>query len=226
MKCFLMKSMTLAFLMMLSMNVFAQEANNAEGKKFDWKTVPHFESQVIYLTDDDGNPLSNEDGTPQFRVLLRDQFGNYRSKESVKAQNKAIRKAMGRIAGKVGFGTIIGGAIGYGVSKLKGEKDKDAIVNSVVGGVVGGLAGYSFTEEDRRIAKEQKKSLKEQKKLIKAYSKTFTDEGIPVKAKANLTDVKGFDFLKGEPVSMAANDVKKELDSEAYNSTDTSAWDF
>jgi hypothetical protein len=227
MKRLFKKSVSLALLLMLSVNAFSQEATDStEKKKFDWKTVPVFSTQVVNLTDDEGNPLLNEDGTQQFRVFLVDQFGNRRSKESVNAQHKAVKKAIAHIAGKTTLGTVIGGGLAFGMAKLEGKSTKEALVHGAVGGVVGGLAGYSFTDEDRKIAKAQKESLKEQEKMIKEYSKTFTDEGIPVDAKADLTNVNGFDFTKGEPVSLAANDVKKELDSEAFNNTDTSAWEF
>ena len=219
---------TLATMLLLCAGIFAQEEQNdtTTKKKFDWKTVPVFTTQVVLLTDDDGNPILNEDGTQQRRVFLVDQFGNRRSKESVSAQHKAITKAMARISGKVGLGAVLGGLAGYGVAKLQGKSDKDALGDAAVTATVGALAGYSFTDEDRAIAKAQKSSLKEQEKMIKTYQKTFTDEGTPVDASVDLSNVNGIDFTKGEPVSLAANDVKKELESEAFNNTDTSTWEF
>lgn len=219
---------TIAAMLLLCAGIFAQEGQNdtKAKKKFDWKTVPVFTTQVVLLTDDDGSPILNEDGTQQRRIFLVDQFGNRRSKESVSAQHKAITKAIARISGKVGLGAALGGLYGYGVGKLQGKSDKEATEDAAVIAVAGALAGYSFTEEDREIAKAQRSSLKEQEKMIKTYQKTFTDEGIPVDASVDLSNVNGIDFTKGEPVSLAANDVKKELESEAFNSTDTTAWEF
>ncbi len=221
----LRKSVLFAMLLMSSVCV-AQNDSNTQGKKFDWKTVPVFTTQVVLLTDDDGNPLLNEDGTQQKRVFLVDQFGNRRSKESVKAQHKAITKAVGRIIGKVGLGALIGGGLGYLVAKNEGASNKDALGYAAAGAAVGMVGGYAISEEDRAIAKEHKKSLKEQKKLIEQYSKTFTDEGLPVDAKVDLTNVKGIDFTKGEAVSLSASEVMKEIESDAFNNTDTSAWDL
>lgn len=222
------KIIILAAMLLLCISIFAQDEQNdtTTKKKFDWKMVPVFTTQVVLLTDDDGNPLLNEDGTQQRRVFLVDQFGNRRSKESVSAQHKAITKAIARISGKVGLGAVLGGLAGYGLGKLQGKSDKESIKDAAVAAATGALAGYSFTEEDREIAKAQKSSLKEQEKMIKAYQKTFTDEGTPVDASVDLSNVNGIDFTKGEPVSLAANDVKKELESEAFNSTDTTAWEF
>lgn len=221
------KAVTLFAFILLSNVCVAQNSSDAQqGKKFDWKTVPVFTTQVVLLTDDSGKPLLNEDGTQQKRVFLVDQFGNRRSKESVAAQHKAITKAIGRIIGKVGLGALIGGGLGYLVAKDQGASNKDALGYAAAGAAAGMIGGYAFTDEDRAIAKEHKKSLKEQKKLIEQYSKTFTDEGVPVDAKVDLTNVKGIDFTKGEAVSLSASEVMKELESDSFNNTDTSAWDL
>lgn len=227
MKNLLKKSVTLfVFTLLSSMCVAQNSTDSQQGKKFDWKTVPVFTTQIVLLTDDNGNPLLNEDGTQQKRVFLVDQFGNRRSKESVKAQHKAITKAVGRIIGKVGLGALIGGGLGYLVAKNEGASNKDALGYAAAGAAVGMVGGYAITDEDRAIAKEHKKSLKEQKKLIEQYSKTFTDEGIPVDAKVDLTNVKGIDFTKGDAVSLSASEVMREIESDAFNNTDTSAWDL
>ena len=86
--------------------------------------------------------------------------------------------------------------------------------------------GGSLSNDQIAIINRHKESLDEQEKLIEAYSKTFTVEGTPVKADINLSNVDGIDFTKGEPVSMTAEQVKKEIESEGFNSTDTSAWDI
>lgn len=227
MKNLLKKGVTLfVFTLLSSMCVAQNSTDSQQGKKFDWKTVPVFTTQIVLLTDDNGNPLLNEDGTQQKRVFLVDQFGNRRSKESVKAQHKAITKAVGRIIGKVGLGALIGGGLGYLVAKNEGASNKDALGYAAAGAAVGMVGGYAITDEDRAIAKEHKKSLKEQKKLIEQYSKTFTDEGIPVDAKVDLTNVKGIDFTKGDAVSLSASEVMREIESDAFNNTDTSAWDL
>lgn len=196
----------------------ASQANDAAEKSIDWSKIPVFTTQSVIVTGDDGQPLLNEDGTPQRRVFLVDQFGQRRSKESVKAQQKAVRNACLKITGKIGGGAALGVLGGL----ASGKSTTDVIVS----GASGVASGVIASAEDIKIAKAQLKSLKEQNKLLEAYQKTFTDEGIPVDAKANLTNVDGIDFTKGEEVSMASADVIKELESEAFNTTDTSAWDF
>ena len=120
--------------------------------------------------------------------------------------------------GKVG----VGAAIGAGTALLSGGNKKDAIK----GGVAGGAAGAIYSAEDIAYAQAMKKSLKEQKKMFDAYCKNFTDEGLPVDAKADISKLTGLDLEKTEVVSTTTSKLLAELSSESFNSTDTSAWDF
>ena len=76
------------------------------------------------------------------------------------------------------------------------------------------------------MAVAQKKSLKQQKKLLEAYEKNFTDEGIPVDAKADLSKIKDLDLDEKKTLSMNAEDIKKEVESENFNTTDDTAWEI
>ena len=182
--------------------------SSSNGSKTDiLNNIPYYKAQRIYLTDNNGKKILNNDGTPQMRVLLVDQFGNYRSKESVKAQHAAINKSLVQLIINI-------------VNKVKGES------GSIIDKIISGFGGYLNSEEQIKIINGHQASLKEQNKLIEAYGKSFTAEGTPVKADINLSNVDGIDFTKGEPVSMTAEQVKKEIESEGFNSTDTSAWDI
>lgn len=178
--------------------------------KIKWDAIPVYTAQQINVMDVNGQPLLNEDGTPQVRVFLVDQFGNKRSKEAVKAQQKKLWEAVGKIAGKVGLGAIAGGA-------LSGD---------VEGALVGAATGAVASAEDIKMAVAQKKSLKQQKKLLEAYEKNFTDEGIPVDAKADLSKIKDLDLDEKKTLSMNAEDIKKEVESENFNTTDDTAWEI
>lgn len=179
-------------------------------KKINWEAIPVYHTQKITETDANGQPLLNEDGTPKVRVFLVDQFGNKRSKEAVKAQQKKLWAAVGAIAGKVGIGAVAGGL-------LKGD---------VEGAVAGAAAGAVASADDIKMAVAQKKSLNQQKKLLKAYEENFTDEGVPVDAKADLSKIKNLDLAEDNSLSMSSEELKKELESEAFNTTDDSAWDI
>lgn len=186
-------------------------------KPLKWDMIPVYTAKKVNVTDEKGNQLKNEDGTPITRVFLVDQFGNKRSAEAVKEQHKKINKAIGRILLKVGGGAALGVAGGLLASKGKAS-------GGVIGGVAGAAAGLALSAKDIKQAKAQKKSLKEQEKLVEAYQKAFTAEGTPVDASVNLADVDGIDFTAGDAVSETAESLKAELANTDFNSSDDSSW--
>lgn len=160
------------------------------------------------MTDENGNPVLLEDGTQDYRVLLVDQFGNKRSAQSVKAQIDIINQRVLAILAKVGLGAGIG-----------------ALQNGLSGAAVGAGMGALASIDDISMAKKQKKSLKQQKILLAEYQKNFTEEGKPINAKVDPTKLEGLDLKEDNALSMTAADIKKELESEDFNSTDTSSWE-
>ena len=173
-----------------------------------WDKIPVFSAKRVNMTDENGNPVLLEDGTQDYRVLLVDQFGNKRSAQSVKAQIDIINQRVLAILAKVGLGAGIG-----------------ALQNGLSGAAVGAGMGALASIDDISMAKKQKKSLKQQKILLAEYQKNFTEEGKPINAKVDPTKLEGLDLKEDNALSMTAADIKKELDSEGFNSTDTSAWD-
>jgi len=173
-----------------------------------WDKIPVFSAKRVNMTDENGNPVLLEDGTQDYRVLLVDQFGNKRSAQSVKAQIDIINQRVLAILAKVGLGAGIG-----------------ALQNGLSGAAVGAGMGALASIDDISMAKKQKKSLKQQKILLAEYQKNFTEEGKPINAKVDPTKLAGLDLKEDNALSMTAADIKKELDSEGFNSTDTSAWD-
>lgn len=173
-----------------------------------WDKIPVFSAKRVNMTDENGNPVLLEDGTQDYRVLLVDQFGNKRSAQSVKAQIDIINQRVLAILAKVGLGAGIG-----------------ALQNGLSGAAVGAGMGALASIDDISMAKKQKKSLKQQKILLAEYQKNFTEEGKPINAKVNPTKLEGLDLKEDNALSMTAADIKKELESEDFNSTDTSSWE-
>lgn len=173
-----------------------------------WDKIPVFSAKRVNMTDENGNPVLLEDGTQDYRVLLVDQFGNKRSAQSVKAQIDIINQRVLAILAKVGLGAGIG-----------------ALQNGLSGAAVGAGMGALASIDDISMAKKQKKSLKQQKILLAEYQKNFTEEGKPINAKVDPTKLAGLDLKEDNALSMTAADIKKELDSEDFNSTDTSSWE-
>lgn len=181
-------------------------------KKIAWDKIPVYTAKQFVVSDEAGNPVLNEDGTPQVRVFLVDQFGNKRSAEAVKAQNDKLKKSIGAIIAKVGGGAALGAVGGL----LGGGKGKGAAVGAAAGAAAGALASI----DDIKQARAQHNSLKEQEKLIKAYSKTFTAEGTPVDAKADLSKVKDLNLDLSVKDTITASQLKDELDPTKFNTTD------
>lgn len=174
-----------------------------EGKSIDWDSIPVYSAQKVVITDAEGNPVLNEDGTEQYRIFLVDQFGNKRSKEAVKEQQSTVKKALGNIVAKVGIGA------GLGALSNKGE-----------GALTGAIAGLALSADDIVKAKEHLKSLKQQKKLLEQYSENFTDEGVPVNASVDLSKLEDLN-LSDTAISASADDIKKELESADFSKTAT-----
>lgn len=173
-----------------------------------WDKIPVFSAKRVNMTDENGNPVLLEDGTQDYRVLLVDQFGYKRSAQSVKAQIDIINQRVLAILAKVGLGAGIG-----------------ALQNGLSGAAVGAGMGALASIDDISMAKKQKKSLKQQKILLAEYQKNFTEEGKPINAKVDPTKLEGLDLKEDNALSMTAADIKKELESEDFNSTDTSSWE-
>ena len=173
-----------------------------------WDKIPVFSAKRVNMTDENGNPVLLEDGTQDYRVLLVDQFGNKRSAQSGKAQIDIINQRVLAILAKVGLGAGIG-----------------ALQNGLSGAAVGAGMGALASIDDISMAKKQKKSLKQQKILLAEYQKNFTEEGKPINAKVDPTKLEGLDLKEDNALSMTAADIKKELESEDFNSTDTSSWE-
>lgn len=186
-------------------------ADNDSVKALKWDQIPKYEIKKVVLTNADGTPKLNEDGTPMEAYKLVDQFGNIRSAEAVKAQQKKINKAVGRILLKVGAGAAVGVAGGLLLGKGKAA-------GGIIGGVAGAAAGLALSAKDIKQAKALKKSMKEQEKLLEKYEQTFTAEGKPIDADAStMKEVES--LAKGE-VTMTAEAYKEVLDSPAYQGTD------
>ena len=188
--------------------------SNDSVKALKWDQVPKYEPVVIDVTNEDGTPALNEDGSPQKKVLFQDQFGNYRSTEAVQAQNKAIDKYITRIIAKVGGGAALG-ALAGGLLSGKGT-------GALVGAAAGVAAGLLLSKNDIKNAKALKKSLKEQKEMIKKYDENFTADGTKKDANADLANVEGLN-LKKESVSMSAEAYKNIVSSEEFSGA---GWDI
>ena len=165
--------------------------------KVKWDKLPVYHAELVYLLDPvSADTLRYEDGTAQYEVILKDQFGNRRTVETIKAQKKAVNDAVAAILIKVGGGALIGGL-------TKGGK------GAAVGAGVGALASAADIDQ----AVKWKKVLKQQDKLLDAYSKHFTDEGSPKDASVDPMTIEDLSLENSQPTSASTDKIKEEYDS-------------
>lgn len=175
----------------------------------NWDAIPVYKAQVVTLTDDNGQVLTNEDGTPIKRVFLVDQkTGKIRSAEAVAAQQKKINQAVGRILLKVGGGAALGAATGL----LAGKKGKGAAIGAAAGAAAGALASIKDIQE----ARKWKQALKQQQALLDKYKQSFTVEGTPVSADVDMNDLASLGLEFSEESQRSLADIKSVLDSEDF----------
>ncbi len=195
------------------------EADTTEVVAPKWDAIPNYTVVVVNLTDSQGNPILNEDGSQKVRVLFRNEKDStdYRSSDVVHQQCRELDKIVTRIVAKIGGGAVVG-AVGGLLAAKKKDKGKGALI----GGLAGAGAGLALSAGDLKKAKEVKKQMKELQKVLEVYQKNFTREGVPVNASANLSNVEGINFMKNE-VSLEEDKYKAIRESAAFNDP-TASW--
>lgn len=167
------------------------------------KNAPYYTVKKVIETDADGNPVKNEDGTVKYTFQLIDKDGNVGDRTTAKKHLNSALKSGALILAKVGGGAAAGALIG---KKVGGSKK-----NAWIGAGIGAAVGLIGSAGDIKKVKEQVKLLKECKRTLSLYEKTFTEEGTPIDATVDLTDVDGFNFMACEEVSKTAEQVKQEM---------------
>lgn len=191
-------------------------------KRIQWSSIPRYSVVKCIETDSiTGEALKNEDGTVKYRMLLVDQFGNIRSAESVAAQQAKVKQAVSFILTKVAAGSLIG--IFAGMAQV--DKD-EMLAGALAGGAVGAGAGLIASSDDIKQARIWKKVLKQQEKLLKAYRKNYNEEGVPRDASVDPSRIRNLDFNEENTVSVRTDEIKKEVESSNFSTSDNSAFDF
>lgn len=169
--------------------------STADSIKVQWDKLPVYHAEMVYLLDSiTEDTLRYDDGTAQYELVLKDQFGNRRTPETIKAQKKAVNEAVTAILVKVGGGALIGGLADGG----KG---------AAIGAGVGALA----SADDISQAIKWKKVLKQQDRLMDAYCENFTDEGKPKDASVDPRTIVDLSLENSQPTSVSTDKVKEEF---------------
>ena len=167
------------------------------------KNAPSYTVKRVIETDSLGETITNEDGTIKYRYLLIDKDGKVCETNAVKKHLNAALKSGAIILAKVGGGAAAGALIG----KKAGGSTKDAWIGAGIGAAVGLLGSAN----DIKSVNMQVKLMKECKALLKVYQQTFTEEGTPIDASVDLSNVEGINFTECEEITKSAADVKSEF---------------
>ncbi len=165
--------------------------------------APSYSVKKVIETDSLGNVITNEDGTTRYKYLLIDKDGKVCEANAARKHLNSALKSGALILAKVGVGAGAGALIG----KKAGGSKKSALI----GAGVGAAAGLLASSKDIKAVRTQIKLMKECKAVLAAYEKTFTEEGTPIDASVDLTNVDGINFAASEEITKSAADVKNEF---------------
>ena len=155
--------------------------------------APLYQVKKVVETDEAGTVIANEDGTPIYKYLLIDKDGKVCDRKTANKHLNSALKSGSFILLKVGGGAAGGALIG----KKAGGGKKGAWI----GAGVGAAAGLLASSGDIKKVKEQMKLMKACKKVLKEYENTFTEEGTPIDASIDLTNVNGINFAECEEIT-------------------------
>lgn len=176
--------------------------NDSISPKEFLENAPSYSVKKVTETDSLGNAITNEDGTARYKYLLIDKNGKACAPNTAKKHLNSVLKSGAFILLKVGGGATAGALLG---KKFGGSK------GAWIGAGVGAAAGVLASMNDIKAVKEQVKLMKECKKVLSAYQNTFTEEGLPMDASVDLSNVDGINFSECEEITKSAADVRAEL---------------
>lgn len=165
-------------------------------------TVPLYQVKKVIETDEVGAVITNEDGTTKYKYLLIDKDGKVCDRKTAKKHLNSALKSGSLILLKIGGGAAGGALLGKKAGGGKG---------ALIGAGVGAAAGLLASSGDIKKVKEQMKLMKACKKVLKEYENTFTEEGTPIDASIDLTNVNGINFAECEEITKSAADVRNEF---------------
>lgn len=177
--------------------------NDSISPKEFLEKAPYYSVKKVTETDSLGNAITNEDGTSRYKFLLIDKDGKACAPNTAKKHLNSALKSGAFILLKVGGGATAGALLG---KKFGGSKK-----GAWIGAGVGAAAGVLASMNDIKAVKEQVKLMKECKKVLSTYQNTFTEEGFPMDATVDLSNVDGINFLECEEITKSAADVRAEL---------------
>lgn len=168
-----------------------QSADTIDAKAF-LNNVPAFEVKKVTVLDEKGDTIKNDDGTIQYHYLVYDKEGKVWDSETAKKVTNAALVSGLTILAKMGGSAAIGGIAG----KKSGKKD------AWIGAAAGLAVGAVLSAEDIKNVKEKNRELKAYKNMLEKYQMTFTEEGLPREANADISE-----FIDCEEITQEMREV-------------------
>lgn len=160
--------------------------------------LPSYRVVQLVETDANGDTIRNEDQTVRYTYRVLNQNDEVCDPNTAKKHLQEALKSGGLVLAKV-----TGGALGGGeLTKLFGDSE----LGKWIGRAGGAILGAFLARDDIKNFREQLGLRKDYLRLVSDYQKTFTDEGVPVDASADLSD-----YEDCETISRPAELVAQEL---------------
>lgn len=179
----------------------SSKADEQSGDTIDAKTfldkAPSFEVKKLTILNENGDTLRYEDGSIQYHYLVYDQDGKICHPETAKKLTNAALKSGALILLKIGGGAAAGGLLG---KKSGGKK------GALIGAAAGLALGAALSADDIKNVKKKTKELKAYKSALEKYEATFTEEGLPRDAEADLSD-----YVDCEELTQEAQVVQAQI---------------
>ena len=168
--------------------------------KINAKDIPAYKAQKVYVTDESGLRVKNEDGTDKYIVeLIRTSDGTRVSPEAAQEQSRQINKAILAIAGKAAVTTGIGALQGGGK-----------------GALIGLATGLGLSVDDIILIVKLKKDINKQKKALEVYRQSFDEEGNPTTAEIDSKTLKTLGISEENAVEKSTAQIQEELSKPEY----------
>lgn len=155
----------------------SEKTDEQSGDTINAKTfldkAPSFEVKKLTILNENGDTLRYEDGSIQYHYLVYDQNGNICHPETAKKLTNSALKSGAVILVKL--------AASFGAAKSFKLKNWQSILVSV------GITGITSISDIKNI-KNKTRELKAYKQALDKYEATFTEEGLPRDAEADLSD--------------------------------------
>lgn len=177
-----------------------QETENAQANDTVEIKMPEFDIRKNIILDEKGDTLRYDDGTVKYQYLVYDyKKGVVLHPETVEREIKIAIKSIWK---KIGIGAGVGAGVGGLATGLATGNLKRAVIGTAAGAAAGAVGGFIASADDRKNLKE----LKKQNAELKKYQETFTEEGFPINADADLSE-----YTDNETISLEAREVAKML---------------